>query len=129
MKDGDRIGTGWRTDKKSVDSFSKQRSKEAKPEQPRKLFASFLLFLDKGMSRSDLLCDLFKSSKILELSTDEQLWRYSAPCLMSAGKDCSPSPSLLKLVMKLPVTSVKVVSAFKHLKASIFQYTDKLKKI
>lgn len=41
---GTEVVLGWRTDKKSVGSFSKQRSKGAKTEQPRKVFASFLLF-------------------------------------------------------------------------------------
>jgi len=122
VKGGGRNGAGWRTDKKSVSSFSKERSKN------KALFASFLLFSEACLEATFYVIYL-KIANTLELSTDEQSWRYSAPCLMSAGKDCSPSPSLLKLVMKLPVTSVKVVPAFRHLKAYIFQYADKIQKV
>lgn len=109
----------WRTDKKLVAVFfwlKKQRSKNRVAKQT----LCKVIFLDACLEVTFYVIYLKVAKYSWIVSRWTSAWRYSSPCLMSAGKDCSPSPSLLKLVRNLPATSVKTVSAFKHLKATIF---------
>lgn len=72
----------------------------------------------RGKSRGDLLCYLFKDSKIrLNCQQMSNCGGIQLPVLLSGGKECSPSPSLLKLVVKLLVTSLKSSLSFQTLES------------